>query len=184
MWSGIDDLVGRGERDGPDSPCCSLSWVDWLADAECSVPLEWTALWTWYVTSAKNIMWNNEITEYNFQPVKCKDNLKDILNLNGSPCFMFWLPDWCWGDVSPSGLWLLFCQLGGVPGMGPRAWIILSARQGANKTVYMIMRECLTFKLLCCFPNDHEKMQKKMSFKHEAKEHKLITLLYYSLNSY
>lgn len=68
--------------------------------------------------------------------------------------------------------------------MGPRAWIILSARQGANKTVYMIMRECLTFKLLCCFPNDHEKMQKKMSFKHEAKEHKLITLLYYSLNSY
>lgn len=42
---------------------------------------------------------------------------------------MFWLPHWCRGGLSLGRLWFLFCQLGGVPGMGPRDWIILPATQ-------------------------------------------------------
>lgn len=49
IYSGKDDLLGKDERDAPLSPCCSLSWTGWLADAGRPGPFEWMTLWAWWL---------------------------------------------------------------------------------------------------------------------------------------
>lgn len=120
IYSGKDDLVWKDERDAPLSPCCSLSWTGWLADSECPGPFEWTTLWAWWWEKNECLNLMNCCFAKSWCHLCCS-------MLEGLPCFMFWLPDWCWGGLSLGGLGLLFCQLGGLPGMGPRAWIILPA---------------------------------------------------------